>query len=107
MKRIISISVLLAMMLSLSACGGGDKSAEDQPPNSSSKTNLEQGTNSDNIEPSTNSNKNEETVASNKNNETNSGKKITDPMDLSQYYLSANLLLKKWIKAIFYGSRAA
>ncbi|MWV44371.1 hypothetical protein GRF59_12095 [Paenibacillus sp. HJL G12] len=78
MKRMLSISVLFALMLSLTACGGENKSTSVQPPEMPSKSEtLANGDDSDN--------NNTEAV---KNTEGHESQKFTNPMELSQYYLN-------------------
>ncbi|GIP29437.1 hypothetical protein J23TS9_45670 [Paenibacillus sp. J23TS9] len=99
MKRMTSISVLLVLMLSLAACGSGEKS--DHTPDSATKDSAANEKTSDNSDSPTKDNKKEEPAGSNKNNETDSSVSAADPMDLSQYYVSEQPVEKEIDKSQF------
>ncbi|WP_136603872.1 hypothetical protein [Paenibacillus dokdonensis] len=88
MKRMTGISVLLVLMLSLAACGSGDKSSADQPADTAKTDTSANDNTSDNNDTKPSEDDKETTGANAKDNEKDSPAATADPMDLSQYYTS-------------------
>ncbi|MEC0238401.1 hypothetical protein P4H66_00755 [Paenibacillus dokdonensis] len=88
MKRMTSIPVLLVLILSLAACGSGDKSSADQPADTAKTDTSANDNTSDNNDTKPSEGDKEATGANAKDNEKDSPAATANPMDLSQYYTS-------------------
>ncbi|MEC0373659.1 hypothetical protein [Paenibacillus chibensis] len=88
MKRIVSMSVLLVLMMSLAACGGGDKSGSDPAANTNKPDTAANGSTSGNNENKSDQDDKEAAVDNTKGSEESSSADEADPMDLSQYSVS-------------------